>query len=322
MTMMSDVLKVLDSAPRIVVGSHVKPDGDSVGSSLGLGRWLRGRGAEVSVVVPGSVPPQFAFLPDCELVRAEFPEDPCQCTVVIVDTPSPGRTGAPDGYLDGAATVVNIDHHPDNEMFGDLNVVDPGASSVALILHEMILESGYEPDRETATDLYVGVLTDTGGFRFGNTDARTLKAAASLVERGADAPRIATKVYGEQSPARLRLLGLVLASLETVLEGRAAVMVLTARMREESGALDDEIEGLASYGHLVRDAEVAALLREENGRVRVSLRSSGRSDVNRVARELGGGGHKAAAGAVLTASLQEARSRVLEAISRVLEGDR
>ena len=133
---------------------------------------------------------------------------------------------------------------------------------------------------------------------------------------------MATKVYGEQSPSRLRLLGLVLASLETELEGRAALMVLTDDMREESGARGEEIEGLASYGHLVRDVEVTALLREESGRVRVSLRSSGHSDVNRIARDLGGGGHKAAAGAVVSAPLADARSRVLKAIARVLEGDR
>ncbi len=314
------VLELLGTSASILVASHVNPDGDSVGASLGLSRWLRSGGHDVMTVFLGGVPSQFSFLPDVTAVVAEFPPSPEERTVVVVDTPSPDRTGAPASFFDSARAVINIDHHPSNTGFGDAALVDTKASSASLLVHELIGSSGASVDARVATLLYAGVLTDTGGFRFSNTDARTFDAAARLVRLGADAPAVARHIYGEQPPERLRLLGMVLASLESELDGRLAVMTLTDEMRARAGATGENIEGLASYGHLLEGVEVSMLLREQCGRVRVSLRSSGDADVNEIAARLGGGGHRAAAGVLMDGPFDRARQLLVEAVRDALAG--
>ena len=274
---------------------------------------------DATAVFIGGLPPEYVFLPERDGISPSFPETPSGHTVVVVDTPEPSRTGAQAGYFDTARLLVNIDHHPSNTMFGDVQLVDVGASSTALLVHELIEASGERPSADVATLLYTGVLTDTGGFRFGNTDARTLDAAAGLVRSGANAAEIARHVYGEQPVNNLRLLGLVLASVESVLGGRVAIMTLTDEMREMAGATGEEVEGLASYGHLLENVEVSLLLREQAGKVRVSLRSSGDTDVNAIAGEIGGGGHSAAAGALLDGPLDRAREQLIGVVAQALE---
>jgi phosphoesterase RecJ-like protein len=163
-------------------------------------------------------------------------------------------------------------------------------------------------------------MADTGCFRFTNTDARTLAVCADLAGRGADPSRIATAVYGEQPKERLKLLGLILSRIETSPDGRVALLVLTDEMRAAAGDSGEAIESIASYGRLIRGVEVAVLLREEGEGVRASLRSAGAVDVNEVARRLGGGGHRAASGAMLDGeTIGSARARVLSAVSATLE---
>jgi len=300
-----------------VLAAHRKPDGDALGSMLALARWIEGRGGRATVVCPDGVPDPYGFLPGAELVAREFPADPSGAGLVVLDTPLMARTGAPAEIFEQTSPVINIDHHPGNEEFGDANLVDTSASSAALLVYE-ILEPLGGLTAEIASLLYAGVFTDTGGFRFGNTDARTLGTAAKLVDLGADPALTARMIYGEQPLGQLRLLGLVLASAETILDGRVAVLTMTDAMRRETGSTGDEIEGLASYGRLVEGSQVAALLRELNGAVRVSLRSAGPVDVNAVAASLGGGGHRAAAGVVMDGSLAEVRERLAEAVAAFL----
>jgi phosphoesterase RecJ-like protein len=311
------IRKALEAGGSFVLAAHRRPDGDALGSMLALARWIEGRGGIAAVVCPGGVPEPYGFLPGAESVVRGFPIAPAQAALIVVDTPMVSRTGAPPELVAQASPVINIDHHPDNEEFGDANLVDTSASAAALLVYE-ILEPLGGLASEIASLLYVGIFTDTGGFRFGNTDARTLATAARLVELGADPALTARMVYGEQPLGRLRLLGLVLASAETVLDGRVAVLTLTDEMRRETGSSGDEIEGLAAYGRHIEGAQVSALLRELDGAVRVSLRSAGPVDVNAVAASLGGGGHRAAAGIVMEGSLEEARGRLIEAIEEFL----
>lgn len=312
------VLEALRSGRPVIAASHVNPDGDSVGSALALTRWLRDEGLNAAAVFADGVPPQYRFLPEAERALSEFPADPSGKVAVVLDTPDPARTGAPSGYFAHATLVINVDHHPSNTGFGDVRLVDVGASSTALLIHELIAHEETEATPDVAALLYTGVFTDTGGFRFGNTDARTLAAAAELVRLGADAPEIARRVYGEQPVESLRLLGLVLSSVESALDGRVSFMTLTDEMRRQSGASADEIEGLASYGHLLEGVKVSILLREQGDRVRASLRSSGEADVNAIARTLGGGGHSAASGVLLDGPIERARERLLEAVEASL----
>jgi len=166
------ILRALDGPGPFLVTGHVKADGDFLGTALGLARWLGARGRKALVVSKDGVPDPYGFLPGAEAVRSEFPPDPSGRTAVILDTPLADRTGAPPGYFDAAGFLINIDHHPDNAGFGDAAYVDPSASSVALMVFEILEEGGASIDEAGATALYTGIFTDTGGFRFTNTDAR------------------------------------------------------------------------------------------------------------------------------------------------------
>jgi phosphoesterase RecJ-like protein len=315
---LEQLARTLRGGAPVLILSHVNPDGDSVGASIGLALWLRRAGVDAGVHFDDGLPSGFEFLPGGECVRSTLPKDPSELIVVVLDTPDPSRTGKPGAYFERAAHVVNIDHHPSNSLFGDVKLVDVDASSTALLVYEIISAVGEDVGADVATALYTGVLTDTGGFRFGNTDARTLEAAAGLARAGADVPDVARRVYGEQPLGNLRLVGMVLESLESFLGGRVAVMVLTDEMRERAGVSGEDIEGLGSYGHLLEGVDVSLLLREQGPKVRVSLRSSGRTDVNAIAKRLGGGGHKAAAGVLLDGPLARAREDLVEAVQQEL----
>lgn len=314
------ILEALEGPGPFLIASHKGPDGDALGSSLALKLWLEGRGKRVEVVNSDGVPDPFGFLPSADRVLLEIPPDLLGCTAFVLDTPVVSRAALAEGVLERASLVINIDHHPDNTGYGDVNFVDTSASSVALIIYELLADTG-ELSSAISSLLYAGAMTDTGGFRFGNTDARTLHAAAELVVLGANPAGLANAVYGEQPLGRLRLLGLVLSTTETELDGKVAVSVMTERMKSDTGSTGEDIEGIASVGRLVRGVEVALLLREEDGRIRVSLRSKGAVDVNAVARRLGGGGHKAAAGVLLDGPIESARERLLEAVGETMAGE-
>jgi phosphoesterase RecJ-like protein len=311
------ILEALEGAGPFLITFHRKPDGDALGSGLALGLWLEARGKRVEVVSSDGVPDPFGFLPSADRVLTETPPDILGFTAFVLDTPDAPRAALAEGVLARAALVVNIDHHPDNTSYGDVNLVDASASSVALIIYELLADAG-ELSADVSSLLYVGAMTDTGGFRFRNTDARTLRAAGDLVALGASPGDLANAVYGEQPLGRLRLLGKVLSTTETELDGRVAVSVLTERMKSDAGSTGEDIEGMASFGRLIRGVEVALLLREEDGRIRASLRSKGVVDVNAIACRLGGGGHKAAAGVLLEGPMESARERLLEAVAETM----
>lgn len=314
------ILEATEGPGPFLIAFHRRPDGDALGSGLALKLWLEARGRRVEVVNSDGVPNPFGFLPSADRVLLETPSDLIGCTAFVLDTPLASRVAIAEGVLTRAALVVNIDHHPDNAHYGDVNLVDSSASSVALIIYELLAGT----DRLSAAIsslLYVGAMTDTGGFRFGNTDARTLRAAAELVALGASPSGLANAVYGEQPLGSLRLLGMVLSTTVTELDGKVAVSVMTERMKRDAGSTGEDIEGIASVGRLVAGVEVALLLREEGGRVRASLRSKGAIDVNDIARRLGGGGHKAAAGVLLDGPIESARERVLEAVAETTVGE-
>jgi phosphoesterase RecJ-like protein len=310
------ILRALDAPGPFLITGHVRPDGDFLGTALALALWLRARGEGATVVSCEGVPEPYGFLPGADTVSTEFPHDPGARIAIIVDTPLPERTGAPPGYFEGGRGLINIDHHPDNPGFGDATFVDPSASSSAVLAFEILQAAAAPIDAAIASALYVGIMTDTGGFRFTNTDATALRAAGELVVLGARPAELAREVYGSLSAQELRLLGRVLSSVQSALDGRVSILCVTDDMRSEARTGEDGIEGLASYGRDVEGTEVAVLLRETGGTVRASLRSAGDVDVGAVARELGGGGHRAAAGVVLDGPVADARERVVSAIAR------
>jgi phosphoesterase RecJ-like protein len=298
----------------VLVVSHKRPDGDAIGSGLALTRWAAGLGPRVRMLLEDGVPPNYMFIRMAREVLTEPPADLERTTLVVIDTTALSRVGECATALGRCPAVINIDHHPDNSFFGDVNIVDPTASAAALLIQELIELDGGAPDLETASLLYVGLLADTGAFRHSNVDARTMSAAARLVEAGADPHGLARNVFAEQPLAQVRLLGLMLSSMELHLDGRLALSTITDVMRAEAGACMESMEGLPGYGRLIEGVRVSALIREIPGGSRVSLRSNGDVDVRAVASRLGGGGHHAAAGVVLDVPVEEARRLVIVAL--------
>ena len=216
------ILRALEGPGPVLITGHVKPDGDFLGSALGLAGWLESGGRSAVVVSTDGVPSPYGFLPGADRVVKEFTVDAAGRTAVVLDTPSLARTGAPAGYFERAERLINIDHHPDNEDFGDPVLVDPTASSVALLVSEILAPSARPMDAAAATALYTGILTDTGGFRFTNTDSRTLRAAAELAALGARPSETARAVYGSLAPEELKLLGFVLLTPIILVAGTQA----------------------------------------------------------------------------------------------------
>jgi phosphoesterase RecJ-like protein len=305
---------------RVAIVSHLDPDGDAVGSALGLAWLLRGVGREAVVGLPGGVPRLYDFLPGAEDVaaRAEDMEGPFDA-VVAVDATSPSRLAELASVASRGGTLLNVDHHGDNIRFGDVAWVDPTACATALLVHELARHAGWAESAESAACLYTGILTDTGRFTFANTDARALAAAAELVERGAAADDIAHRVYERRTAASTRLLARALSTLTLHDDGRVAVVHVTPEMLAETGARAEDTEGFSNWARSIEGVKVGLFFRDTGeGIVRVSFRSNGGVAVDAVAGRFGGGGHPGASGARLPGPLEEAKENVLRAVSDVL----
>jgi len=315
--MTHDVKGALEGARRLAVLSHVDPDGDAVGSALGLAWILRAAGKEVHVALPGGVPRLYGFLPGTDTVVARADELTGRFDVVaVVDATSPSRLADLEAVLPRGDRVVNLDHHGDNARFGDVVRVDPAAGATALLVYELARHAGWDVGPEAAANLYAGILTDTGRFTFANTDLRGMRGATELVALGARPDEIARLVYERRSAASVRLLALALGTLELRDDGRVACVHVTPGMLEDSGASAEDSDGFSNWARSIEGVRVGLFLRDTGeGTVKVSFRSNGGVAVDALAGRFGGGGHPSASGARVPGPLEEAKEIVLRAVS-------
>ena len=310
------VLQRLRRAHRVLVTSHRSPDGDALGSALGLAEMLRLLGVEAQVVNRDPHPASLAFLPGLESVQvvdrlpAGFAGE--YDLAVVLECPGLDRPG-----LDGldALPIVNIDHHLSNETYGEVNWIDETAPAVGEMVLRLVQAAGVPLGADLATNLYTALVTDTGDFRYANTTPRAFTAATDLVLAGARPHHIAEALW-EHVPARVvRLTGAVLQTLEVLAGGRLAVVWCDREMLDRAGAMPEDTENLVNYPRSIDGVEVAVLLKAfAPDSVRVSLRSRGAVDVRLVASAFGGGGHREAAGCTIPMPLTEA----LKALVKVL----
>jgi phosphoesterase RecJ-like protein len=284
---------------RFVVTSHHNPDGDALGSMLGMARALRGAGQDVVLAHADApeLPDDIAFLvADGEEIRPDLPDDVGERVLVAVDCATERRMWA-EPVHERAREILNIDHHQDNTLFGDLNLVDPLASSTAEVIVGILGVAGWPLTREVAEPLYVGLVTDTGRFGYTNTRPQAHRVAAAMIEAGVDIASISRRLYEEQPLERLLLIGRALEHARLLAGGRMLASVLTRDDFEAAGGSDTE--GIVEIMRGVRGMKAAALVSEAgpDGSWRVSLRSVDPDvDVSAIARDEGGGGHRAAAG--------------------------
>lgn len=284
---------------NFLLTSHVNPDGDAIGSALGLARILQQLGKSATVWLRDSIPGVYKPLPGSSEVHTGdlppegFPE--AFDTAVILECPSLERTGL-HGLLP-AVPMLNIDHHLGNDAYGEIVWVDTEAPAVGEMVLRLALGLGHDIDRETANALYLTLVTDTGGFRFSNANSLAFEAAAELVRRGAAPETVSHWLFESQPLANLVLLGRMLETLELHHDGQVATAWLTQEMIVSANAEPGDAEGLIDYPRSIAGVSAVALIKQlEDGSHKVSLRSRGSIDVESVARRFGGGGHRNAAG--------------------------
>ncbi len=292
----------LRSRQRFLLTAHEGPDGDALGSLLGMHHLLTQLGKDSVMFLAAKefpLPIEYRFLP-LEEVFHEAPADMADRTIVFLDCGNIDRMPV-DFLTDGDNFTINIDHHHDNTCFGDVNLVDVGASCTAEIVYDLARLLGATVTAEMASALYVGLITDTGKFMYENTNAHTHRVAAELIDAGVDVDDTYRRLYEHVPLEKLRLVARALESLQIHCDGRLVVSYITTSDYETTGAGEEMTEGVIDHLRSIDGTKVAAVIRDLAGPARaarkVSLRSSeGDVDVSAIARARGGGGHKRAAG--------------------------
>lgn len=319
--------EAIASAQTVVVSGHKGPDGDCIGAALALKNGLEAIGKDVTVLSNDPVPKLVEFLRGSHSVRVVRTNDETitagdeKCDLaILVDVGFTERAGRPAAALENAHTLVVIDHHEVGpSTSGDIRIIDPGASATCYLLYTLFPMLGLRIDHAVAECLLTGIITDTGCFRFGNTDSVSLEAAARLVELGADISKINERVWNSRPQQQIEMLQRAFDHLELSRGGRLAITYLTRADYEETRALDEDTEGIASEIARIGSVDVAAVFREAKpSHVRVSVRSRGSIDVSEVCRSFNGGGHKNAAGCTIDASVEEAMDRMVPALEACL----
>ncbi|MBI3988548.1 MAG: bifunctional oligoribonuclease/PAP phosphatase NrnA [candidate division NC10 bacterium] len=313
--------EALKAANSVAILSHISPEADTLGSALALYLVLKDLGKDVALYNADPIPPRYLFLPGAEkIVRASCIPHPFDLYLVL-DSGDRRRVGGLLDDLPSGGAVINIDHHQSNERFGDLNWVEPAASSTGEMIYRLLQAMAVPISPEVATNLYAAIHADTGSFRFSNTTPSALRAAADLLERGAKAGEVVEGLYEQQSVKALRFLGKILLELERSEDGAIASFTIGSSELKAAGIEMEETDGFINYPRSLKGVKVALAFKELSpGLVKVSLRSKGQVDVAKIASVFRGGGHQNAAGCILSGGLGEVKERVLAEVRRALNG--
>jgi bifunctional oligoribonuclease and PAP phosphatase NrnA len=304
-------------AERFLITSHLKPDGDSIGSQMAMAYALRALGKQVRLVNRDQALPALLAFPGVSEIEIADRVEGEYDLVLVMECSDLARTGVEglDRYR-----IVNIDHHPGNAMYGAVNWFDAGAAACAEMVFDVVQSLGVRLTPEIATHIYVAILTDTGSFHYSSISPRTFDICRQLLEAGADPVSIARNVFDSNNIGRLRLFGAVLGSVELDESGRLAAIYLDKAMARASGGTYDDTEGLINLPLTVKEILAVVFFKEaETNQYRISMRSKGAIDVCAVAKQFGGGGHKNASGCTVQGSLAEVRQQVMPLVQAAIE---
>lgn len=315
---LSDIVTALKKAGTVLISVHKNPDGDALGSQIGLMVALEKLGKKVTAHNLDPVPEIYRFLPQASRVKTGRPVQGAYDALVVLDS-DPPRTGLfDDGYP--AKTLINVDHHMTNSRIWPLTWLDPDASATGEMIYTMVTRLGVPLDREIALCLYTAILTDTGSYRYSNTTSKCMRISADLLDTGADPWLVTENVYESFAYKRIKFLGQVLSDMARSEDGRIAWVVITDELYRASGTSAEDTENFINFVRSVKGVEVAVLFRQTApAQYKVSFRSKGRADVAVVATMFGGGGHKNAAGCVVEGTADEIIGTVIGAVSRSLQ---
>ena len=306
---------------RFLVLSHINPDGDATGSALAVALMLEQLGKEYIVANEGETPGKFSFLPRFGVLRnlSRQPLDETFSAVIAVDCADRSRMGNVEAMFAPQVALLNIDHHPTNDRFGSINLIQTGAAATAEILFELAQAAGISFHEELAVCIYTGILTDTGGFRYTNTSPRVMEIAAKLLTYGVKPGEVAERCLEEITYSHVKILRRALQTLTLSQQGRIASISVKLSDFAETGADREDASGLVNYCRNIEGVEVGvSFVEAENEVVKVSLRSRDRVDVSAIAKQLGGGGHTKAAGCTLRGDLQQVQKQVLQILEQAV----
>ncbi|MFQ5519306.1 MAG: bifunctional oligoribonuclease/PAP phosphatase NrnA [Mariprofundus sp.] len=316
------VIDAIEQADNIVLITHCNPDGDGIGSQLALYDALTARGKQVQMHNRDGVPRIYHFLKYADQVtQADWQGDSAVDVIIALDCGAFGRLGMPESFFAGS-TLINIDHHASNKLFGDINVVDARYCATGAMIYDLLLAMDLPLTADSASAIYSAVITDTASFRLASASPAVYRLAANLVEAGAQPWPISVNIYESRSLAGLNMLTSSLNTLGLRDDGRSAWMYVTREMYQQTGADVEETEGLIDYARSIDGVEVAVLIRmdeRDSTRWKISFRGKTWADVGAVAAGLGGGGHVYAAGCVLQGSFEEVCDKVQQAVTQVFE---
>ncbi|TVX97619.1 DHH family phosphoesterase [Cohnella terricola] len=307
-----------------LIVSHVQPDGDAISSTVVMGWLLEQLGKTYTMLNEGPVPSRLRFLWKSSEIRSLDGElnGPTRQyrNVICVDCADYARAGRAREWIAPDAEILNIDHHPTNDGFGRVNLMKFDAAATAEILFELLDEMALRPDVHVATAIYTGLLTDTGGFRYSNTSPLVMAMASRLLELGVNGPELAETLLERMTVGQLHILQRGLSRLSLTSNQRIAWVWVTSEDLEETGATNEDLEGLVNYPRNIEGVEVGLLFKQNGTQsVKVSMRSAGKANVAAIAQLFGGGGHVKAAGCRLTDPLPDTIEQVIGAVQKALD---
>ncbi|NMA94504.1 MAG: bifunctional oligoribonuclease/PAP phosphatase NrnA [Clostridiales bacterium] len=312
--MITTIVESLTHAKKVALIAHIMPDGDTIGSCIALSYALESIGCETHLYCQDPIPYNLCFLDDNGRFINVLPANPVNYDAILaLDCSDLDRMGEFRYLMESGWQTINIDHHISNTNFAQMNYIDIEAAATCEIVYRLIEHMGIHMDISIARALYVGISTDTGNFAFNNTTSRTHCIAAKLVDIGVRPDEISNKVYKDNSLSRMKLIAKVIQSIKLYANGSISTIEITRNMLSETGASQEESSGMVDYAKNIRGVELAILFKEqEDGQIKISMRSKTTIDCNKLAQAFGGGGHARAAGCILDASLHDTKVAVIK----------
>jgi phosphoesterase RecJ-like protein len=316
---MDPIAQQLKNSKNVLLATHTNPDGDAIGSLIALRLCLDAMNKQSTLYNESPIPAVYRFLPSVNEVVKSIDKTASYDTAVVLDCGDLDRIGKEAETVCRLPVIINIDHHSTNKRFGHLQRVDTDACATAEIIYHMIKGIGVPITKPIATAIYTGILTDTGSFRFSNTNRSAFFICEKMVACGVNPYHIAQHVYGTYSLGRIKLLNLALDTIEISKNNKLSMMTLTQEMFDETGTQPHDADGLINYAKGIEGVKIAVLIQEHtdgkmsartSNQYHVSLRSDGTVDVGTIAASFGGGGHFSAAGFNIDSTLSDLKDRI------------
>lgn len=320
---LNKICRLIGKYNNFLIAAHTSPEGDALGSQLGFYNLIKKLGKQATIISDDQLPDGYDFLPGIQHIRRlgrELKNIKFDCLVVL-DCADLKRTGRVYKLNRDNRPVLNIDHHISNQMFGDVNWVNPQVSSCSEMIYKLYKQLRLPLDKDTALVLYTGMMTDTGSFRYSNTSSSTFKAAAELLKWGVNVAAVYRHTYENIPPQEVKLLLKLLSKIKFFGQGRIAVFEINSALAKGKKPGIDLADQCLSFGRAIKGVEVVGLLKDSSrlkSQIRVNLRSQGKVDVNKIAAFFGGGGHKTAAGCTIQGSFPVVRRKVITKICQGL----